>query len=325
MLRMNHWMTIVIAAALSGCWDYEQCPTPADLGTERLPGHLSETGLYADITAGTLAADVLPYKPQFELWSDGAEKQRWILLPKDKRIDTKDMDAWVFPEGTKLWKEFRRDGVRVETRLFQKVGPSDDDWVGIAYVWAADQSDATATPSGAANALGTNHDVPNAGQCVGCHAGRKSRILGFSAIQLSASATDGAIDLEGLIANDRLSNPPERNFSVPGNETERAALGYLHANCSHCHNQNRPETDGPRCFDPRKDVDFGLYVSDLRSTADTAAYRTGADYFEPGDSEGSRLVELVARRGDDKHMPPLATEKVDEDGVELLRMWIDGM
>ena len=32
-------------------------------------------------------------------------------------------DSWRFPQGTKLWKEFTRDGVRVETRLLQKVGP----------------------------------------------------------------------------------------------------------------------------------------------------------------------------------------------------------
>ncbi len=315
----------VIFVVLAGCFDYTECPSPDAAGTKRLPARLSETGLYADIATGVLAEDVLAYKPQFELWTDGAEKERWILLPKGSKIDTMNMDSWRFPEGTKLWKEFRRDGVRVETRLFEKLGSRDEDWVGVAYVWGSDQRDATATPAGADNVLGTAHDAPNAGQCIACHGGRKSRILGFSAIQLSVPASPGAIDLAGLISAGRLTDPPAGPFTLPGDETERAALGYLHANCAHCHNQHRPESDGPRCFDPRKDVDFELYVSDLQSVHDTTAYRTSEGCIEPGDSGDSKLIELVSRRGEEKHMPPLATERVDAGAVELLRRWIDGM
>jgi hypothetical protein len=281
--------------------------------------------LYADIAAGTLADGVVPFEPQFELWSDGAEKRRWILLPEGERIDTGDMDAWAFPAGTKLWKEFRRDGMRVETRLLQKLGPRDDHWVGVAYLWNADQGDAAAVPGGAENALGTAHDVPDAGQCIGCHGGRKSHVLGFSAVQLSAPAGEGALDLEGLIAMGRLTDPPAGAFDVPGDETERAALGYLHANCAHCHNQERPETDGPRCFDPKKDVDFLLSVGDLGAPSDTAAYRTTDCCIVPGDSETSSLVERVSQRDGRSAMPPLATEEVDGAGVKLLRRWIDGM
>ena len=83
---------------------------PAQLSA--VPARLTETGLYADLRADALAPGVLPYRPQFELWSDGASKRRWISLPPGTRIDTSDMDSWQFPEGTKLWKEFSRDNVR---------------------------------------------------------------------------------------------------------------------------------------------------------------------------------------------------------------------
>jgi hypothetical protein len=325
MLRTKHLAACASVAALLGCRDFEECPTAGDLGVDRLPTMLSATGLYSDIVAGTLADGVAPYKPQFELWSDGAEKHRFILVPEGALIGTADMDSWSFPEGTKLWKEFVRDGVRVETRLFQKLGPGDEDWAAVAYAWGADQLDAAAAPSGVSDALGTEHDVPDAGQCIGCHGGRQSRILGFSAIQLSAPAEPGALDLEGLINSGRLSHPPDASFGVPGDELDRAALGYLHANCGHCHNHDRPESDGPRCFDPQKDVDFQLSVSDLAAPGDTAAYRTGEDCFDPGDSDGSDLIDRMTERGEGDEMPPLATEKVDEAAVALLRAWIDRM
>ena len=34
------------------------------------------------------------------------------------------MDEWHFPVGTKVWKEFSRDGKRLETRLFWKTEPN---------------------------------------------------------------------------------------------------------------------------------------------------------------------------------------------------------
>jgi len=81
-----------------------------------LPEHLGQTGLYADRALTTPARDVLAYTPQYPLWSDRATKRRWIRLPRGTAIDARDPDAWVFPVGTKIWKEFSRDRRR-ETRL----------------------------------------------------------------------------------------------------------------------------------------------------------------------------------------------------------------
>jgi hypothetical protein len=62
-----------------------------------------QTGLYADTAAGTLAPGVSAFTPQFALWSDASTKQRWLYLPPDSKIDTTDMDNWVYPVGTKFW------------------------------------------------------------------------------------------------------------------------------------------------------------------------------------------------------------------------------
>jgi hypothetical protein len=67
-----------------------------------LPQHLRDTGLYAD--------EVRPFSPQYPLWSDGASKRRWIQVPGGTSIDATRPDAWEFPRGTKLWKEFSHGG-----------------------------------------------------------------------------------------------------------------------------------------------------------------------------------------------------------------------
>ena len=324
-LFARRFAVALVALLGLGCKRYWVCDE-ADASATRLPRRLSETGLYANIATGELAPGVLAYTPQFPLWSDGAEKRRWILLPSGQQIDTTNMDEWVFPEGTKLWKEFSVAGARLETRLLVKHGPADADWSSLAYVWGPDDEEAIAAPLGELDSHHTDHDVPAAGECLACHGGRRSFVLGFSAVQLAPSAAAGEIDLAGLIQQDLLSSPPASNPLVPGNAVEVAALGYLHANCSHCHNQTRPDRSGARCFDPEKDIDVTLAVDQLDDVASTPTYRTviGHD-VKSGDPDGSRLYELVSSRGLFRQMPPLATEHVDTVAVENLRVWIEGL
>ncbi len=306
-------LACAVALSSAACGRYWVCDEVDEGRVSRIPQRLSGTGLFADTARESLAPGVMAYAPRFELWSDGAEKRRWFSLPPGTQIDTSDMDSWVFPEGTKFWKEFTRDGVRVETRLLEKLGPGDD-WIALAYLWRSDQSDADAAPFGAIDAAGTPHNVPASNECAACHGGRKSFVLGFSALQLSSFPT-------GLV-----TAVPTQSFEVPGNDTERAALGYLHANCSQCHNPNRPERSGARCFDPESDLDFSLSVNALGAPADTATYRSAVgSVVEPGRPSDSRLFELVSRRGFFKQMPPLASERVDDSAVMLLERWIREM
>src|SRR6185295_13542467 len=118
------------------------------------PELLSETGLYRDTMSGVIAGGVLPYEPAGVLWADGATKRRWVYLPPDTRIDSSDMDSWVYPVGTKLWKEFSVGGERLETRLIVKVDATS--WTLVSYRWNDDQSDAVAVPDGVPDAAGTD-------------------------------------------------------------------------------------------------------------------------------------------------------------------------
>ncbi len=307
----------LVAAAALGCrGDYHECPAIPPARRAALPRLLSETGLF--VAKDKLAPDVRPYNPAFALWSDGAEKRRWIALPPGGVIDTRDMNEWIFPEGTRLWKEFRRDGVRVETRLLQKIGPREEDWTAVAYVWNAGGDDAVATWEGGTNVLGTPHDVPASDQCFGCHGGRRSRVLGFSAVQLARAVSDGTVDLPSLAREGRLSNPAPEGIAIPGDDVERAALGYLHANCSHCHNQARPESDGARCYDPDNSMDLRLLLGDLGSVSSTAAFRTTVHL----ENRRDQMRKRMRSRQYDVQMPPLGTERVDDAGLAAVEAWL---
>ena len=309
---------LLLLLALSGCSRYWECAPADSAGLAQLPNELSMTGIHG--------ADVREFRPQFELWSDGARKRRFIALPEGGRIDTSDMDNWGFPVGTRLWKEFAVDGVPVETRLLQKIGPGHEDWLSQAYLWRADGSDAQAIPGGKTDALGTGHDVPSAGECLACHGGRKSFVLGFSAVQLSYDAEPGLLDLNELVAQRLVTRAPDAPFVVPGDDTARSALGYLHANCAHCHNQDRPSAAASRCYNPENSLDFWLKTGELGSVAATATYRSGRGAaFEPGAPDDSRAIELMSQRGFLRQMPPLGTERVDERGLGAVRDWIAGL
>ena len=296
---------------------------------EALPERLSETGLFADIEQQRLAPRVFAYTPAFALWSDGADKRRWVYVPAGKQVDISDLDAWQFPEGTKLWKEFSHDGVRLETRLLQKVGPGSTDWAAVAYVWDAAQVDAVRAPYGAINALGTAHDVPATGECFACHDGRANRVLGFSAIQLARRSYDASPGLDADASASVLSEALP-TLDLPGTPAERAALGYLHANCSHCHNQTEAAAKAEKCLDPNQslsfDLDFGLRSDALTEVAATGTYRTAVGrVIERGKSADSKLVQLMAGRGAFRQMPPLGTERVDEQGLQTMRDWISAL
>ncbi len=142
-------IAIATAQGALGCGD-DEGPAPGASVDALLPGceptdgaptDLRCTGLYTDVATKTVSPQARTFTPAVELWSDGAEKQRWVVLPDGTQIDTTSMDDWTYPVGTKAWKEFRAFGKRIETRFLQKVRA--DRWLSGVYVWSADETTAT--------------------------------------------------------------------------------------------------------------------------------------------------------------------------------------
>lgn len=266
-----------------------------------LPEHLHETGLFAAGQPDRLGAQVRPFEPRFALWSDGAVKRRWIRLPPGTAIDARQPDAWRFPRGTRLWKEFSHGG-RVETRYLE-LG-ADGRWRFATYVWSADGRSARLAPAGGMElavdgAPSGRYAIPSRDDCQACHAGARSPVLGFSALQLGTA-------LPGWVREGRVRHGPaawrDHAAAVPGaTDLETAARGYLHANCGHCHHA-------------AGGVPVALVLA--QDVAGNAA---------PAPAQLGEALRRMATREPTRQMPPLGTRIPDPAGQALLRAWLDDL
>jgi hypothetical protein len=319
---------------------------PADAGPDADLTLLSSRSLYTDTSTHTVAADAVEYTPVYTLWADGAAKQRWIQLPAGTQIDTTDMDHWQFPAGTRVWKEFSTpEGRRLETRLVEKL--ADGTFFFGAFVWNEAGTDAKLALNGASDVLGTLHDVPSKARCLLCHKGEAGRILGFSALQLSKDAA-GANDptLESLAAAGLLTVPPPGgiDYRFPGDATAKAALGYLHANCGHCH------TPGGTAYMDTCVQDRNGDLSECMQLQFSTADANAADPLEskvmksllgtvthsndfpamprltPHMPGMSAIYVRPSQRGGMAQMPPsFSTEIVDDSGVAAIEAFINSV
>ena len=308
---------------------------------EPLPQRLSETGLFLAGSTTEVDPRNRRFVPQYPLWTDGATKRRWIRLPEGSAIDASDPDAWRFPVGTRLWKEFSF-GERVETRYIERL--QDGSFRFATYLWSADGRDAQLQPSAEGTLIetgaGQRHEVPRESDCRACHEGRPSRVLGFNALQLSSDrdpnaphrerVPESAIDLAELVARGMLRDVPEGALQPPprirsASPRERAALGYLYGNCSGCHNASSPIASLGLDLDQsvRADESSRALTSTVRVPS-AFAIPSSAETLRiaPGHSEVSAVAYRMSSRFAATQMPPLGTRLVDDEALELVRNWI---
>ncbi len=351
---MRSWGFAVMALALGACGDDGGATVDAPMGGDAtdapidspmidapaLPVTLAETGLCVDAACTTITAGILEYKPQYELYSDGSTKRRWISLPPGTTIDTTDMNHWKFPVGTKLWKEFTRGTARVETRFITKLLADDSapsSWYYVSFEWNAAQNATTlASPgTGVPNANGTQHDIPSRANCRRCHEQVPGRVLGFQAISLDFTAPTGNLDLADAIGLNLLSAPPTAPatgpyfpFPAAATAVDKAAFGYLHANCGGCHNPGSTVSSGLTSnMDLRLDVTKlgSVAVIPARATTLTANGTVGGltgkivDTATPANSV--MLVRMNSTVFPTK-MPEIGTEMPDAAGIAAITAWI---
>jgi len=293
---------------------------------------LSETGFDWDAAQNGQLPNTYPFAPSYPFWSDGARKDRYIHIPPGTRIDTTEPDRWNFPEGTRIWKVFERDGVLVETRMLYKHGPEPWAWDMAVYQPDGETGASRKLALAKENVSGTAHDIPAPSDCVTCHSsGEQRRPLGVTAIQLPWSNQD-SLSIQDLTGMDLLTNSPDRPFDIPGDDLTRAALGYLHSNCGSCH------YEGSTFVTDKVPLFMNLTAGTLADVQATEVYRTAIGhephlpglgtevYINPGAPDDSFAWRRMSIRDDGGwQMPPLATEVVDREGVALIEQWILGL
>lgn len=203
------------------------------------PRKLSETGLFASTRDHRPAAGVIPYTVNSPLWSDGAEKDRFLALPGLSQIEFEAViypqpapgsrPGWRFPDGTVLVKTFSLDlekgnpgsRRRLETRLlhYEKAPGNDDEygnqvWHGYTYVWNDEQTDAELLDAGGLDREYTIRDASVAGgsrkqtwhfpsrtECALCHTMAAKYALGVTTMQLNGDFTYDADGKNPVAAN----------------------------------------------------------------------------------------------------------------------------
>ena len=318
------------------------------------PQLLSQTGLYIGTGTTTIDPRNRPFSPQYALWSDGAQKSRWVRLPEGAAIDVRSLDRWDFPEGTRFWKEFRFGGRKVETRFLRKNG--DGSWTFASYAWNETQTDAVLAPvEGLPNvaevAPGKFHSIPAISDCRACHDSdgpsisgpNRTQILGFSALQLSTDRDPGAPHAEPVtedmvtlktLAEEGMMEParPDLITAPPriaaADARTRSVLGYLSTNCGGCHNQDSSIANlglllksSVAASHAQPAVLDALFKPTAKWQLPNAP-DGASQYVTPGVPDLSAILVRMKSRRPSTQMPPLGTVLHDKEAIALVTDWI---
>jgi glucose/arabinose dehydrogenase len=171
-------------------------PTPEEKMPSRFPTRLSETGLFRSVAEHRVDPALIPYSVNAPLWSDGADKERFIALPGKSQIDFTGERGWGFPEGAVLVKTFSLGGRRIETRLLTL---QHGKWAGYSYEWNDEQTDAVLLPTAGKDrpfAVGKRQQTwhyPSRVECQVCHSRAANFVLGPSLLQMNRDHDYGGV------------------------------------------------------------------------------------------------------------------------------------
>ena len=296
-----------------------------------MPRTLAEYGFFLDVSGRTPDARLIPYALNTPLWSDGAEKLRYIYVPEGAVIEPDGEGLLQFPVGTAIIKTFAfgegEDLRYIETRLLLHRA---DGWVALPYRWNAEQTEATLALAGGRLPITTpageeiSYRIPNKNQCKTCHS------LDGEVIPIGPKARNMAPDLLDRLAQEgKLAKAPQvaRPLPVWGDEnakTASLARAYLDVNCAHCHQPGGGASNSG--LDLRWEQQDAFHVGVNKPPV--AAGRGAGDALvsiEPGDPDGSIIVHRMDSNEPGVAMPELGRSSIDHKAIAVMREWIAEM
>ena len=298
-------------------------PTKAADGNTDFPKNLSQTGCFSDLTNKQPAASLLAYNVRVPLWSDGAEKRRWLALPDGTRLSTNPNGDVILPAGAVLLKEFSLGGQVLETRMLAR--RLDGQYALATYRWNAAGTDAEVVlgdwQSQEVGGIPWTYFGP-AG-CVMCHSGSKGNDLGLSTAQLDVPALEGSAGGKNQLVLWRERGildgmPAATATSFDMATVAGRARAYLDVNCSSCHSPGARYYMG---FDFSAKVPLAHTGLCNASPAHGTFGINGAKILAPGRPDLSVLL-LRMRSLDNLRMPRFGSEVVDTEGTAVVNAWI---
>jgi uncharacterized repeat protein (TIGR03806 family) len=312
---------------------------------------LSDYGFFTGgMSALAPAPRVFAYEVNAPLFSDYAEKARFLFLPEGEKMTCTDSLTLDFPNGSVLIKNFfyfqdaahPDNGRRIlETRLLLK---EEKGWKALEYIWNDEQTDATLEVAGAnfpvqwTDISGKKRSIqyiaPNLNQCKGCHSydgrfiplGATIRQLNqypASGNQLLSWQQSGLIDLPSGF--DVSSAPRLADYRQASTDNiEDRARAYLDANCGHCHNPHGPaNTSGMFLHIGEHNPErLGVDKAPVAAGRGSGNRKFG---IVPGKPNESILIFRMESDGPGIRMPELGRQLPHQEGLDLIKTWIKEM
>lgn len=317
---------------------------------------LSQYGLFVDPANPTSQPQTpgFSYQLATQLFSNYANKYRFIYLPAGTSMQYQAQEAFEIPTGTVLVKTFAlpqdtaitgiANETLIETRLLIKRAQG---WTSLVYQWQQGQAKlitAGATVSHSLINQGQSqhfdYNIPSRAECKVCHQINQDNTSQIIPIGLKAHLLNREINHQGQTVNQlslwaeqgKLSQLPDlklvaKTYAIDNIQADLTARakGYLDVNCAHCHSA--------KGFASISGLRLGFYI-------DHTSYQygickqppgwdggpKGLDYdIVPGNAEHSILLYRQTLSEPKDRMPPIGRNLEHQEGVELIRQWIDSL
>ena len=306
--------------------------TDAAIMDAGLPRTLSQFGFFADPAGQVPNARVTPYRLNTPLFSDGAEKLRFVYLPEGAQLTAQGEGLLDIPVGGALIKTFAfgegADRRLIETRVLLH---RTDGWLALPYLWNDEQTDARLAIAGARIDVTTpqgeaiSYRVPNKNQCKDCHG------LDGVVVPIGPKARNLSHEwLGAMVAAGQLDLVPQDADTLPlweareGVDLTSAARAYLDVNCAHCHRPGATASNSGLDLRWEQGDPYKLGIGKRPVAAGRGA---GGHLFDivPGSPDSSILTYRMASPEPGVAMPELGKATVDEEGLTIVRRWIEEM
>ncbi|MEO0589157.1 MAG: SO2930 family diheme c-type cytochrome [Pseudomonadota bacterium] len=313
----------------------------AILGIEQLDGKvrkypktLHEYGFFLDGAGRVPDARVIPYELNTPLWSDGADKLRYIFLPEGARMTaSEDGGLLDLPVGSAIIKTFAfgegEDQRYIETRLLLHRA---DGWLALPYKWNEEQTEAKLALVGARMELTRpdgetiSYQIPNKNQCKNCHQlndvvtpiGPKARNMSLE--WLEAQSVAGRIEAMPT----SLDIVPHWEERAGASDKTALARGYLDVNCAHCHQPGGSASNSGLDLRWEQQDPYAIGIAKPPVAAGRGAGGHTVS-IAPGDPDASILVYRMSSTEPGVAMPELGRSTNDDEGIAVIREWVAQM
>lgn len=331
-------VTILLVAVSARA--YEKMPPVQDeviTGTG-LPKKLSDFWFFTDQRGTEPNNRVVPYELNSALFSDYAEKFRFIYVPRGKKLayDQISPNGLIrFPVGSAIIKSFgyEQDGKMrlLETRVLLR---RTDGWLALPYIWNEEQTEAVlkvagkripvtfTDPSGEEQTI--SYAVPNKNQCKECHSlGDAVMPIGPKLRNLDHDSFAALMDAK-LVQVDVPPAPVMPNYESTDVPLDSRARAYLDINCAHCHNRKGSASNSGLylTYEEPNGPNLGM---GKRPTA--AGRGSGGRQFaiDPGRPEESYMIYRMKSTDPGIAMPEVGRSLAHDEGVTLLSEWIESL